>query len=91
MGKSRKVPESNGFDIVVWQKNELSPTWACGYTQRGADYLHSFNKNYVVGRAMKLDNIFPQEFMRLIDGKLKVGGTTSIHRIPTKLVPPPLQ
>jgi len=73
MVKTKKVPEACGHDIIIWQKAEDKPTWACGYTAPGSNYLRVYNTDYVQGRAMKL-TVVPDVFMADAPKNLNIGG-----------------
>lgn len=73
MAKTRRVPVPDGHDIVIWQRELDSPTWACGYTIAGTSYLRQYNPDYVQGRAMKLDTP-PEIFMNSAPKGLNLGG-----------------
>lgn len=90
MGKIRRVPDQKGFDIVVWQKSAQSTTWACGYTRPGADYLRLYDKDYVQGRAMNLDGVYPEEFFSGAPNGLKIGGIDPYTKKTEIIARPPL-
>lgn len=84
-----KIPNGDGYDIVVWQKREDSPTFCCGYTTEGVKFLRTIWPEYTTGK-MELQ-MYPQEFFARLPKRLKVGGMTPGTRTIMLISGPPLQ
>lgn len=70
-----KVPQVEGYDIVVWQDKVDSPTFCAAYTREGAEYLRQYNAAYEAREAFELPQTLPpQEFLTQAPKQMKIGG-----------------
>lgn len=82
-----KVPDGRGFDIVVWQKNRVSPAYACPYTFKGRSYLRKFLPRADFCRANDLKGTYPQDLLDRCPSSVSIGGISPGARIPMRLNP----
>lgn len=68
-----RLPDPAGCDVVVWQRTPTSPTYFCGYTFQGTQYLRKTidpDYDHMVAITAKID---PQDFLSQAPKKLKIG------------------
>lgn len=81
-----RIPEGQGYDIIIWQRTEESPTWVASYTKDGYFYLQKFIPQVVNKKAFQLEET-PFNVIDLAPKNLKIGGMSPKTRVVMRLNP----